>query len=64
MPDQNHLTRTHLRERASSMVEYVGLGSLSAMLVAGIAAAIDSTAGDRIAVSIVRKLVLAIAGTD
>jgi hypothetical protein len=51
-------------ERASSVVEYVGLGGLSAMLVAGIAAVIDSTAGDRLGAVIVRRLIEAISATS
>ncbi len=43
-------------ETASSVVEYVGLGALATMLVTGIASALDSGAGDRIAAHIVRRL--------
>lgn len=51
-------------ERASSTVEYVGLGAIAATLVSGIAAAIDSTAGDRFAAAIVRRLLAAISGGE
>lgn len=51
-------------ERGSSMIEYVGLGALSGMLVTGLAAAIDSTAGDRIGTAIVRRLLAAVSGAE
>lgn len=46
------------------MVEYVGLGAISATLVSGVAAAIDSAAGDRLATAIVRRLLGAITAVD
>lgn len=49
-------------ERGSSIVEYVGLGALSALLVSGLAAALDSTAGERLGAVIVQRLIEAIAG--
>lgn len=52
------------RERASSMVEYVGLGAISATFVSGIAAAIDSAAGDRVGAAIARRLIAAISGVE
>ena len=45
------------------MVEYVGLGAISATLVSGIAAAIDSAAGDRLGSVIAERLLAAIAGS-
>lgn len=48
------------RERGATMVEYVGLGAVSAMLVSGIAAALDSAAGDRVASALVKRLLEAI----
>ncbi|MCW2922432.1 MAG: hypothetical protein JWL76_2306 [Thermoleophilia bacterium] len=53
-----------LRERGSSTIEYVGLGSLATMLVTGIAAAIDSAAGDRVAAAVVRRLIAAVSGSE
>jgi hypothetical protein len=53
----------HAPERASSTVEYVGLGALAAMLVSGLAAALDAGAGDRLGAAIVRRLLEAIAGS-
>ncbi|MCB0878443.1 MAG: hypothetical protein KDC46_05625 [Thermoleophilia bacterium] len=50
-------------ERASSVVEYVGLGALATMLVSGLLAAFDSGAGDRLGAAIVRRLLEAIAGS-
>ena len=50
------------QERGSSMVEYVGLGALATMLVSGLAAAIDSAAGDRLGAAIVKRLISAISG--
>ena len=44
------------------MVEYVGLGALATMLVSGLAAAIDSAAGDRLGAAIVKRLISAISG--
>ncbi len=52
--------RSRERERGSSVVEYVGLGALATMLVSGVAAAIDSAAGDRLGAAIVRRLIAAI----
>ena len=48
--------RAFARERAQSTVEYVGLAAISATLVTGIAAAIDSVAGDRLGAAIARRL--------
>lgn len=53
-----------IRERGSSTIEYVGLGSLATMIVTGIAAAIDSAAGDRVATAVVRRLIAAVSGTE
>jgi hypothetical protein len=50
------------REAGTSVVEYVGLGAVSAMLVSGIAAALDGHAGDRIATAIVKRLIDVIGG--
>ena len=47
-------------ERASSVVEYVGLGALATMLVTGLAAAFDSGAGDRLGAAMLRRLLEAI----
>ena len=52
------------RERASSMVEYVGLGAISVTFVSGVAAAIDSAAGDRLGAAIARRLLAAISGAE
>lgn len=52
------------RERGSSTIEYVGLGSLATMLVTGIAAAFDSAAGDRVAAAVVRRLIAAVSGVE
>ena len=49
-----------VRERGATLVEYVGLGAVSTMLVSGIAAALDSAAGDRIGSAIVKRLLQAI----
>lgn len=51
-------------ERGSSMVEYVGLGALATMLVTGVAAAVDSAAGDRLGAALVRRLISAISGSE
>ena len=51
-------------ELASSTIEYVGLGSLATMIVTGIAAAVDSAAGDRLAAAVVRRLIAAVSGTE
>ncbi len=51
-------------ERGSSTIEYVGLGSLATMIVTGIAAAVDSAAGDRVAAAVVRRLIAAVSGTE
>jgi hypothetical protein len=60
----SRLLRLHLRltgpldrEAGTSVVEYVGLGAVSAMLVSGIAAALDGHAGNRIATSIVKRVI-------
>lgn len=58
MPRSNTITA----ESGSSIVEYVGLGALSALLVSGLAAALDSTAGERLGAVIVQRLIEAIAG--
>lgn len=49
-------------ERGSSAVEYVGLGALATLLVSGLAAALDSRAGDRLGAAVVERLLAAIAG--
>ena len=49
-------------ERGATVVEYVGLGAVSAMLVTGIAAALDSAIGERFGSAVVAKLLEAIAG--
>lgn len=46
------------------MVEYVGLGALATMLVTGLGAAIDSAAGDRLAATLIRRLLAAVAGIE
>lgn len=51
-------------ERGSSTIEYVGLGSLATMIVTGIAAAVDSAAGDRVAAAVIRRLIAAVSGTE
>lgn len=56
--------RPRSSERGSSLVEYVGLGALSTMLVTGIAAALDSAAGDRLGAAIVRRLIGAVTGSE
>lgn len=55
-------SRHRIAEAGSSMVEYVGLGALGTMLVSGIAAAVDSAAGDRLGAAILRQLLSAISG--
>ena len=57
-----HIDPDH--EAASSTIEYVGLGSLATLLVTGLAAALDSAAGDRVAAAVVRRLVEAITGIE
>ena len=57
-------TMRRARERGSSTIEYVGLGSLATMIVTGIAAAVDSAAGDRVAAAVVRRLIAAVSGTE
>ncbi len=52
--------RRRTSERAASVVEYVGLGALSTMLVSGLAAAFDSGAGDRLGAAVLRRLLEAI----
>ncbi|MCW2972648.1 MAG: hypothetical protein JWN72_921 [Thermoleophilia bacterium] len=53
-----HQLRTHPdREAGTSVVEYVGLGAVGAMLVSGVAAALDGHAGDRIATAIVKRII-------
>lgn len=47
-------------ERASSTVEYVGLGALATMLVSGLAGAIDGSVGERLGAAVVRRLLEAI----
>lgn len=49
-------------ERASSVVEYVGLGALATVIVSGLAATLGSGAGDRLGAMLVRRLLDAIAG--
>ena len=44
-------------ERGSSMIEYVGLGAIAAMLVSGLAAAVNSGAGERLGAAVVRRLI-------
>jgi hypothetical protein len=63
-PSPGRKPRPPARERASSMVEYIGLGAISATLVSGIAAAIDSAAGDRLGAAIARRLLAAISGVE
>ncbi|MBC7462098.1 MAG: hypothetical protein H7287_12105 [Thermoleophilia bacterium] len=53
----HQLHRRDQREAGTSVVEYVGLGAVSAMLVSGIAAALDGHAGDRIATAIVKRII-------
>ncbi len=62
--DETVPTHTDPRERGSSTIEYVGLGSLATMLVTGIAAALDSAAGDRVAAAVVRRLIAAVGGAE
>jgi hypothetical protein len=62
-PTPDHVAR-RAGERASSTIEYVGLGSLATMLVTGIAAAVDSAAGDRVAAAVVRRLIAAVSGAE
>jgi hypothetical protein len=50
-------------EAGSSMVEYVGLGALSTLLVTGVAGALGSTVGDHLAAAIVHRLLEAISGS-
>lgn len=49
-------------ERGATVVEYVGLGAVSAMLVTAIAAALDSAVGEQFGSDVVAKLLEAIAG--
>jgi hypothetical protein len=56
-------SRPNHSEAGASAVEYVGLGAVSAMLVSGLAAAIDSHAGDRVATAIVRRLIEVVSGS-
>jgi hypothetical protein len=55
---RRHHSRDACREHedGSSVVEYVGLGAIAAMLVSGIAAALDSGAGERVGAALVRRL--------
>lgn len=62
-PPTSDRTMRRTRERGSSTIEYVGLGSLATMIVTGIAAAVDSAAGDRVAAAVVRRLIAAVSGT-
>jgi hypothetical protein len=57
-----HDEDTPRREAGSSMVEYVGLGALSTLLVTGVAGALGSTVGDRLATAVVHRLLEAISG--
>jgi len=50
------------REAGTSVVEYVGLGAVAALLVSGLAAALDGHAGDRIATAVVKRLIEVISG--
>jgi hypothetical protein len=50
-------------ERGATLIEYVGLGAVSAMLVTGVAAALDSTIGERFGSIVVAKLLEAISGS-
>jgi hypothetical protein len=45
------------RERGATVVEYVGLGALSTLLVSGVASALGSSTGTHLAEAIVRRLV-------
>ncbi len=56
--------RGDARERGSSTIEYVGLGSIATLLVTGVAGALDSAAGDRVAAAVVRRLVAAVSGIE
>ena len=58
----HHLRHRDHREAGTSVVEYVGLGAVSALLVSGIAAALDGHAGDRIATAIVKRIIEVISG--
>lgn len=51
-------------EHGSSTIEYVGLGSLATMIVTGVAAAVDSAAGDRLAAAVIRRLIAAVSGSE
>ena len=62
--DDDIPTSDHDHERGSSTIEYVGLGSLATMLVTGVAAALDSAAGDRVATAVVRRLIASVSGIE
>ena len=51
-------------EQASAVIEYVGLGALSAMLIAGVGSALDASWADQIIQAILNKLVVAISGSE
>jgi hypothetical protein len=53
-----------LCERASSKVEYVGLSAIAATLVTGIAAVVDSAAGNHLGTAIARRLFAVISGSE
>lgn len=53
--------RRRAREAGATLVEYVGLGAVSAMLVSGLTAALDSAAGERLGSIVVSRLLEAIA---
>lgn len=60
----SHLRGRRRSERGSSTIEYVGLGSLATMLITGVAAAVDSAAGDQLAAAVVRRLIAAVGGAE
>ena len=62
-PLQQRTSASRRAERGATIVEYVGLGAVSAMLVTGIAAALDSAAGERLGSKIVARLLEAISGS-
>ncbi|MCW2927897.1 MAG: hypothetical protein JWM86_1865 [Thermoleophilia bacterium] len=64
MPPDPPEPSPHARERGASVVEYVGLGAVTSMLVSGVAAALDSAVGDRLGAAIVRKLLAAVSGME
>jgi hypothetical protein len=52
------------RERAQSTVEYVGRSAIAATLVTGIAAVVDSAAGNHLGTAIARRLFAVISGSE